>query len=564
MEPAPLDEDLRRRDFTVNAIAIALAGERAGELTAAPDALEDLEARRLRVLHDGSFIDDPTRLFRLVRYASRLGFEIEPHTRALAEGAIAAGALDTVSGPRIGAELRLLAREPDPVRALSALADLGLDVAVHPAFGLAGENETLARRALTLLPDDGRPDRLALSVAARGVPATDLSALLDALAFEAEDRDAILLAATSGGDLARALSVARAPSAIAASAAGAPPEVVALAGALGAEQPARAWLDVLRHVRLAIDGRDLLAAGVPEGPAIGHGLRAALAAKLDGRADGREQELAVALAAAGGSGSGGSGPAARPGSLRACRMPRTCCAGTASPGHYEVYYLTLTDPRSGVGVWIRYTMTAPLAGAGERAVCVAVVRGDGSAPRLGRPCRPARRRSRSTASPPGPIRSNCASPTRCWRTTAWPARSTTWPGICAGRRPGGTTGTSIRCCSGWALAQTVLELPHADLSIDGTVDFAGERLELAGARGGQAHLWGSKHARSWAWVHCNDFGPRTAGPRPGAFVDAVSVTATRAGRDVRADHARRRPHRRPRLRVDLARRACSGTGAATR
>ncbi|MGA8333808.1 MAG: hypothetical protein WB761_03625, partial [Solirubrobacteraceae bacterium] len=98
VEPAPLAEDLRRRDFTVNAIAIPLAGERAGELTAVPGALEDLEARRLRGLHDGSFIDDPTRLFRLVRYASRLGFEIEPHTRALAEGAIAAGAPDTVSG----------------------------------------------------------------------------------------------------------------------------------------------------------------------------------------------------------------------------------------------------------------------------------------------------------------------------------------------------------------------------------------------------------------------------------------------------------------------------------
>ena len=253
----------------------------------------------MRVLHDGSFIDDPTRLFRLVRYSSRLGFEIEPHTRALAETAIAAGALGTVSGPRIGAELRLLAGEPDPVLALTALADLGLDVAVHPAFGLAAENETLARRALALLPDDGRTDRLALAVAARGVPAPDLSALLDALAFEAEDRDAILLAATSATDLARALSAARAPSAVAAAAAGAPAEVVALAGALGAEAQARAWLDTLRHVRLAIDGRDLLAAGVPEGPAIGRGLRAALAAKLDGRVDGREQELAVALHAAG-------------------------------------------------------------------------------------------------------------------------------------------------------------------------------------------------------------------------------------------------------------------------
>jgi len=76
---------------------------------------------------------------------------------------------------------------------------------------------------------------------------------------------------------------------------------VALAGALGAEPQAREWLDQLRHVRLEIDGRDLLAAGVPEGPAIGRGLRAALAAKLDRRVSGRAQELAEALDAVGAS-----------------------------------------------------------------------------------------------------------------------------------------------------------------------------------------------------------------------------------------------------------------------
>ncbi len=80
---------------------------------------------------------------------------------------------------------------------------------------------------------------------------------------------------------------------------GAPAELVALAGALGPEEQAREWLEALRHVRLTIDGGDLIAAGVPQGPAIGRGLRAALAAKLDGRASGREQELAAALAAAG-------------------------------------------------------------------------------------------------------------------------------------------------------------------------------------------------------------------------------------------------------------------------
>ncbi len=296
VEPAPLAEDLLRRDFTVNAIAVALSGEAPGELNVAPHALVDLEARQLRVLHDGSFIDDPTRLLRLARYASRLSFAAEPHTRELAIAATEAGALATVSGSRAGAEVRLLAREPDPVKALLALRDLGLDHALHPAFGL--DDEAVARRALALLPADERPDRLALALAARGVPAAELPGLLESLAFEAEDRDAIVASATCADELARALAAAQAPSAIAAAVGGGPPQLVALAGALGPERQAREWLERLRHVRLSIDGRDLLAAGVPEGPAIGRGLRAALAAKLDGGAPDRDRELTEALNAA--------------------------------------------------------------------------------------------------------------------------------------------------------------------------------------------------------------------------------------------------------------------------
>jgi tRNA nucleotidyltransferase (CCA-adding enzyme) len=68
---------------------------------------------------------------------------------------------------------------------------------------------------------------------------------------------------------------------------------------MGAHEPARAWLERLRHVRLEIDGRDLISAGIPEGPAVGRGLAAALDAKLDGTASGRRDELAVALRAAG-------------------------------------------------------------------------------------------------------------------------------------------------------------------------------------------------------------------------------------------------------------------------
>ncbi|HWF51225.1 MAG TPA: hypothetical protein VG294_11360 [Solirubrobacteraceae bacterium] len=295
VSPATLREDLLRRDFTVNAIAAALGGPHAGTLTAAPGALEDLAAARLRVFHDRSFIDDPTRLFRLARYASRLGFAIDPKTLGLARAAVDGGALSTVSGPRIGAELRLLERENDPVGALAALTELGVDRALHSRFGIA--DPELARRALTLLPPDGRRDVLALALAAADVPPAELAVLLDELAFKAEARDGVVAVTSGAGPLAEGLAAARCPSEIAAAVGRGGAELVALAGALGPEERAREWLERLRHVRLEIDGDDLIAAGVPRGPGVGEALRAALAAKLDGRVCGREAERAEALRA---------------------------------------------------------------------------------------------------------------------------------------------------------------------------------------------------------------------------------------------------------------------------
>lgn len=299
VEPAPLAEDLRRRDFTVNALALALGGPRRGELTAVAHALDDLDAGTLRVLHDASFLDDPTRLLRLGRYAARLGFTPAPETAALARRAIADGAPATVSAPRLGAELRLAADEPDPVAALAALGDLGLGEAL--ISGLRLRDDGPATRALAILPDDGDPGTLALAAAALDIDPDPLGRRLDELGFTAGRRDAITAAAGGARALALALAATDRPSEAARAIAGMPVEGIALAGALGDPAVLRAasrWLDELRHVALAIDGRDLLAAGIAPGPAVGVGLRAALAARVDGEAAGREAELAVALGAA--------------------------------------------------------------------------------------------------------------------------------------------------------------------------------------------------------------------------------------------------------------------------
>ena len=292
---ASLDDDLGRRDFTVNAIALAIAGPGRGALIAYNGAIADLDAETLRVLHDASFIDDPTRLLRLALYHSRLGFSIEPHTLELARAAIAGGALTTVSGARIGADLRRLTSGDDPVGALAALHELGIDQALAHGFGL--QQPPLARRALAMLPESGDRATLVLAAAGLGVPEPELSTLLTGLAFHAAQRDAIVAAAAGARTLAARLRAARRPSEVAAAVNGAAVEAVALAGALDAEAAARSWLEGLRFVELEIDGNDLLDAGIAPGPAVGAGLRAALYAKLDGRASGRDEELAEALRA---------------------------------------------------------------------------------------------------------------------------------------------------------------------------------------------------------------------------------------------------------------------------
>lgn len=288
VRPGTIEEDLLRRDFTVNAIAVALDGR----VAAAPSAFADLDARVLRVLHEASFLDDPTRLLRLVRYATRLGFGAEGETDVLARAAVAGGALATVTPTRVGAELRLLLREP---RAAEALAWVGAWEGEPLGVPLAFDN-AVAEAALALLPADGRADLVLLAAAVRGVAPVALATWLDALGFVARDRDTVVAAAQAQG-IEERLALAERPSEIAAAVRGEPVEAVALAGAVGAEPAARAWLEDLRHVRLAIDGADLIAAGVPQGEAVGRGLAAALRARLDGAAPDRDAELAAALAA---------------------------------------------------------------------------------------------------------------------------------------------------------------------------------------------------------------------------------------------------------------------------
>jgi tRNA nucleotidyltransferase/poly(A) polymerase len=117
-----LKDDLLRRDFSINAIALDVMS---GELHDPTGGEEDLRNGVVRVLHDESFLDDPTRIYRAIRLARRLNFRLDPHTEELMRAAIAGGALETVSKERIWRELSLAMEEADAAAVLSALADNG-------------------------------------------------------------------------------------------------------------------------------------------------------------------------------------------------------------------------------------------------------------------------------------------------------------------------------------------------------------------------------------------------------------------------------------------------------
>ncbi|HEX2359528.1 MAG TPA: hypothetical protein VHH72_06900 [Solirubrobacterales bacterium] len=273
--PASIDQDLARRDFTVNAMALPLQDDPG--LLDPHDGIADLRAGILRVLHDRSFVDDPTRALRAARYAARLGFELEPGTKALLHEAD----LSTVSEDRVVGELGLIASEEHPSRALELIAEWGL-LDLGPAPWLAAALERLFDAGLGW-EDFADRDRAILLAIAPAEHAARLRARAARLARHA----------TPGS-----------PAEVHVLAHDHAPEVLAMARAAGAD-----WLDDyvarLRHVDLEISGYDLIDAGVPEGPAVGRGLNAALAAKLDGRVRDRDGELRVALEAAGDRGDGG-------------------------------------------------------------------------------------------------------------------------------------------------------------------------------------------------------------------------------------------------------------------
>lgn len=282
VEPAPIDEDLVRRDFTINALALELTPPGFGRLIDPHSGRLDLDRRLVRVLHDASFRDDPTRLFRAIRFAIRLGFDIEAGTLRLLRAAIREGFPGLLTPERVLYELRLICAEPLVLPMVEALLKEKLLPACFDKVAAPGMLPALQRLARA----GAEPDQLFVFLLSR-LPVTDR------FPVSAEERDSAR-AIRAFARLRARVARARRPSTVHRLLEPAPDlalEVLARLESAAVGRTIRLYLDRLRHVRTAVDGRFLKSLGLTPGPAFREIIDRVRAARLDGRVTTRQQEL---------------------------------------------------------------------------------------------------------------------------------------------------------------------------------------------------------------------------------------------------------------------------------
>ena len=292
VRPAELEEDFARRDFTVNAMALPLDARSGGALLDIHAGLADLDARRLRVLHQASFKDDPTRLYRAARYAARLSFLLDRETAALARSAVRHGSIAALSTARVLHELERLLDERASAKALVQTQRLGLLEAVVPGWELAGAGSRALRR-LDRVKDrppwsEAAVDRVVRACGLRllliGQTKTLRSRVLERLGIVGGAAQRIEQDLAAQPSLLRALARAHSPGRIDATLSGiGEPALLMLFCSVPSASQRRVvrYARSLRHVRGAFDGHRVRALGA-RGPLVGKLLRAARRRTLDG------------------------------------------------------------------------------------------------------------------------------------------------------------------------------------------------------------------------------------------------------------------------------------------
>jgi tRNA nucleotidyltransferase (CCA-adding enzyme) len=293
--PGSLEEDLQRRDFTVNAMAVGLTGKDYGMLHDPCNGQRDIGGKKIRVLHDMSFIDDSTRIWRGLRYEQRLGFQLEPHTLQLLKHGIPM--LDTVSGDRICYEIGCILKESFPERVFERAQCLGVLEKLNPSlkFDMRMNGRFLQARNFNpahppspmiywlLLTYDLDIENKERIISYLHLPKQAAQAMRDC--SNVKDRLKLLAAPRIGNSEIYHLLCGYSLQAIVAN---------IIAGEGKESRPALVlYTEKLHGVKPILSGSDLIKMGVAQGPMMKDILDAVLDARLDGKAVTREDEKAV-------------------------------------------------------------------------------------------------------------------------------------------------------------------------------------------------------------------------------------------------------------------------------
>ena len=305
VEHSSIKMDLYRRDFTINTLAVCLNAERYGELLDFFGGQQDLRDKSLRIIHNLSFVEDPTRILRAARFEVRFGFHLSRHAEQLIANAVQMGLLAKLSGARLYSELHLLLQEARPLAILQRLQELGVLAAIHPRLSVDATTERRYRRvgevltwyALLYQEDQPTPWIVYLLTLLGERVGTEARAILRRLGPPPR------AAATLGHDLARLRALARQfqkaherpPSRVFRWLADAPLEVVlALMARMERPELRKAVGDFLagmRRVHPILRGGDLRSLGIRPGPIYREILNSLLYARLDGHVQSRDDEL---------------------------------------------------------------------------------------------------------------------------------------------------------------------------------------------------------------------------------------------------------------------------------
>ena len=296
VRPAGILDDLARRDFTINAMAVEVRGELWGDLQDEFGGLADLRRGLVRTLHDGSFRDDATRILRAARYAGRYGYRIEAATQRALDRDLAY--LDAIKGDRLRHELERVFDEPRAAPILRILRDAGVLRAINSSLG-ADEAALAQIDEIAIGPERG-PTPVMLSLLVSSLPAEAAPALVRRLNMGADWARVVRDTLALHDIVARLQRSGLRPSEVDDLLRAYDEHALRAGAALASDDLAASWvrryLDELRHVRPLLDGNDLLALGVARGPKVGELLRTLRCARLDGEVHTREDEVAYARA----------------------------------------------------------------------------------------------------------------------------------------------------------------------------------------------------------------------------------------------------------------------------